>query len=130
MLKLWLCLLCLTVGLGCGNPSAKLNTADEAISFEAMETFQSNTSMAVGYPAEMGDWNAVKIAAASDEYSTGVTALESAELPSELSDKQEERDAVIAAAKKLQEVAKAGASKDEIEASYNSLLGALTKFNN
>ena len=130
MSKIWLCLLCLTVSFGCGDPSANLKTEDEAVTFEAMDTFQSSTSMAVGYPAEMGDWNAVKNAAASDEYSSGVTALESAELPTEMSDKQAERDAVVAAAKKLQEVAKAGGTKDEIETSYKSLSDALSKFNN
>lgn len=130
MSKIWLSLFCLTLTLGCGDPSANLSTEEEAVTFEAMETFQSNTGMAVGYPAEMGDWNAVKNAAAADDFNIGISALETAELPSALSEKQAERDAVIAASKKLQEVAKAGGSQDEVKAAYESMTDALSKFSN
>lgn len=127
--KVCLCLTALILTQGCGNPGEKMSSSEEAVTFEAMQTFESNVGMAVGYPAEMGDWNEVKAAAANEDYAAGVAALESAELPAAMSDKQAARDEVISAAKKLQELAKNNGSTDEIKAAYEAMSAALSKFN-
>lgn len=111
---------------GCSNENVEnIGSGAAPVEHEALDTFEQNGVMELGYAAERGDWNAVKNSAGSDQFKSAVSAFESAPLPEELSDRKAEKDAVVAAAKSLEE--KASGSKDEVQAAYKALTDAVAK---
>ena len=81
--------------------------------------------LAHAHPLDMGDLAAVKNALTSQRFADALAAFESSPLPSDYSDKQTQKDAMIKAFRDAIEAAKSG-SQDDMKAKTDAALKSIT----
>jgi hypothetical protein len=121
MWKYLICAMMAAVVVGCGSEAQeKMGGAAPAPWPEAEALDQ--VLMGVGYPAEMGDWNAVKDAATSPEFEAAINGLASGPTPEGRDEAK--KTACVDAFKAFVEAAKSG-SKDDLKAKYDAAMSSL-----
>ena len=119
---------CLTA-IGCGSDVDKMATSEGDAPWPALESFETDGLMAVGYPMEMGAWSEVKKALASDSFATALQGFEQSELPEEYSDKQPQKDATVKAFQEAIEAAKSG-SQDDVKTKLQAAMDSIPALRN
>lgn len=115
-----LVMLALLAACGCGNREAKEMAGSGPLPpWEAQDQFRDSQGMAIGYPAAMNDWKAVKKAASSQEFKDAVAKIEQSTVPSAYRGK----DAYITSLKELIQAAESGTEED-VKAKYEAYLKA------
>jgi hypothetical protein len=124
---LWTGLLLLSVG--CGNAAVEQMSAEPQAPWEALETFQGEPLMSVGYPRDRGDWGAVKSALTSPMFEQSLAQFEMSPLPDAYSDKQAKKDAIVTTWKDAIAAAKGG-KQDELKAKVEAAIAATSDAKN
>lgn len=112
--------------LGCGNSELEKMSSAAPPPWEALAAFQEEPLRSVAYPKEMGNWNAVKAALTSAQFSAALEAFEKSETPSDYSAKQPQKDALVKTWRDAIEAAKMG-PQDELKAKVEAAITATSQ---
>ncbi|MGH7202501.1 MAG: hypothetical protein ACREJB_17985 [Planctomycetaceae bacterium] len=122
-------LLGLTLVAGCGSDAEeRLGGSGAPVIWEAHQNlFSPEAFGAIDYSAQMGDLRTAKQVAASPEFKANFDAFEQAELPSEWSDRDAEKKAVVQALRSLIIAAETNATPDDLKAAIEHVKETNTK---
>jgi hypothetical protein len=116
---------CALFGAGCTTEAEKkMGGGDVTAPWPALEKFEGEPLLSVGYPAEMGNWAEVKKAASAASFEAAVSEFEQSTVPDEHSDRQAAKDSAAQAMKALIEASKSG-TPDDVKGKYEALQQAL-----
>ena len=125
------CLIVLFGMIGCGNPTAKFEEGEPAVTPQ-WDALTQLTSEELSMPLEMSamneDWDGVKQAVQNSQFQEAVDGFADSEIPAEFAteERKKAKDDAVAQLKQLIELATSNAGGDQLKAAYEAYQKALT----